>query len=158
VRPATVCGLSTRMRLDLSVNMLTMQAVKNRRITVFGGAQVRPNIHIDDMVATYLHFLDRDIPSGCYNAGFENLSLMTIAELVRSQADAEIVVTASNDPRSYRLNSDKLLATGFRPRHTVRDAIREVSDAITSGRLRDEERWYNIKWMKHVVESELRPA
>jgi nucleoside-diphosphate-sugar epimerase len=158
VRPATVCGLSTRMRLDLSVNMLTMQAVKNGRITVFGGAQVRPNIHLDDMVSVYLHFLTHDIPSGCYNAGFENLSLMTIAELVRSQVAAEVVVTGSNDPRSYRLNSDKLLATGFRPGKTVRDAIHEVADAITSGRLRDEERWYNIKWMKHVLESELRPA
>lgn len=158
VRPATVCGRSPRMRLDLSVNMLTMQAVKNGRITVFGGQQVRPNIHIDDMVSVYLHFLAHDIPTGCYNAGFENLSLMTIASLVRQQVAAEIAVTGSNDPRSYRLNSDKLLATGFRPRKTVADAIHEVADAITSGQLRDEDRWYNIKWMKHVLESELRQA
>jgi nucleoside-diphosphate-sugar epimerase len=158
VRPATVCGLSPRMRLDLSVNMLTMQAVKNGRITVFGGQQVRPNIHIDDMVSVYLHFLTHDVPTGCYNAGFENLSLMTIAEHVRQQVAAEIVVTGSNDPRSYRLNSDKLLATGFRPRKTVADAIHEVAGAIAGGQLRDEDRWYNIRWMKHVLESELRPA
>lgn len=153
LRPATVCGYSPRMRLDVSVNMLTMQAVTNKRITVFGGQQVRPNIHILDMARAYLHLLETDVPSGCYNAGFENLSLLAIATLVAKHLPAEIAITGSNDPRSYRLNSDKLLATGFRPRHGVEDAIREVAEAMTSGRLQDEQRWHNVKWMKNMIET-----
>lgn len=151
IRPATVCGYSPRMRLDVSVNILTMQAIRDKRITVFGGNQVRPNIHILDMAATYLHFLGSDIPSGCYNAGFENLSLLSIAESVRLHLPAEVVVTGSNDPRSYRLNSDKLVATGFRPRYGVTDAIREVADAVSAGRLQDDDRWYNVRWMKGLI-------
>lgn len=151
LRPATVCGYSPRMRLDVSVNMLTMQALTNKRITVFGGQQIRPNIHIQDMVAAYLHILERDLPSGCYNAGFENLSLLAIAEMVQAHVSAEIVITGSHDPRSYRLNSDKLLATGFRPTHAVKDAIREVADVLSTGRLKDEDRWHNVKWMKTIL-------
>lgn len=151
IRPATVCGYSPRMRLDVSVNMLTMQALKDGRITVFGGTQVRPNIHIEDMAAVYLHFLHKPLPSGCYNAGFENLSLLEIADAVRTQIPAEVVVTGTNDPRSYRLNSDKLLATGFRPSRGVGDAIRQITRAVSSGQLRDEDRWYNVRWMKQVL-------
>ena len=151
VRPATVCGYSPRMRLDVSVNMLTMQALRNKRMTVFGGTQVRPNIHILDMVAVYLHLLDHDIPSGCYNAGFENLSLLAIADHVRAPVPAEVIVTASNDPRSYRLNSDKLANTGFRPAHGVATAIREIAEAVSTGRVVDEDRCYNVKWMKTVL-------
>lgn len=150
VRPATVCGLSPRMRLDVSVNMLTMQALMNGRMTVFGGKQVRPNIHVRDLVDVYLHLLKNDVPSGCYNAGFENLSLMAIAERVKARVPAEIVVTGSNDPRSYRLNSDKLVATGFKPRSSVAVAIDEIAKAFAAGTLRDEERWYNVKWMKAI--------
>lgn len=150
VRPATVCGLSPRMRLDVSVNMLTMQALMNGRMTVFGGKQVRPNIHVRDLVDVYLHLLNHDVPSGCYNAGFENLSLMQIAEAVQARVPAEIVVTGSNDPRSYRLNSDKLLATGFKPRSSVAAAVDEIAKAFAAGTLRDEERWYNVKWMKAI--------
>lgn len=147
VRPATVCGYSPRMRLDVSVNMLTMQALRNKRITVFGGQQVRPNIHILDMVAVYLHLLDHDVPSGCYNAGFENLSLLAIADRVSAQLPAEVVVTGSNDPRSYRLNSDKLLSTGFMPRHSIDDAIREITEAVADGSLEEDDRWHNVRWM-----------
>ena len=103
------------------------------------------------MVAVYLHLLERDIPSGCYNAGFENLSLLAIADCVRAQVPAEVVVTASNDPRSYRLNSDKLVNTGFRPAHGVANAISEIADAVSTGRLLDEDRCYNVKWMKRVL-------
>lgn len=149
LRPATVCGYSPRMRLDLSVNMLTMQAVARGKITVWGGAQTRPNIHIQDMVSVYLHLLRMgDKIKGVYNAGFENISIMDIAQRVTAFVPAEIVVTASNDPRSYRLSSGKLLATGFAPKHSVADAIREVIDAYRSGALKDEERYYNIRTMK----------
>ncbi len=151
LRPATVCGYSPRMRLDVSVNMLTMQALTKRRITVFGGKQVRPNIHIDDITDAYIFLLDNPQHAGVYNAGFENISILDIAERVAQRAEAEIVVTESNDPRSYRVNSDKLLATGFRPKKTVDDAIREIIQKYNSGELTDDERYYNLKWMEKEV-------
>jgi nucleoside-diphosphate-sugar epimerase len=153
VRPATVCGVSSRMRLDVSVNMLTMQAITNGRITVFGGDQVRPNIHIDDVTDLYLFLLDHPEHRGIYNAGFENLSIREIAERVNAQISTEIVITASNDPRSYRINSDKLLATGFRPKKTVDDAIREIVVKYQRGELRDEPRHHNLQWMQQTVVS-----
>jgi nucleoside-diphosphate-sugar epimerase len=151
IRPATVCGLSPRMRLDVSVNMLTMQALSRGRITVFGGSQVRPNIHIEDIADVYLHFLDHPELTGVYNAGFENLSILEIAKLVTKYVPAEITVTESNDPRSYRVNSDKLLATGFRPNKSVEHAIREIVEAYRAGHLRDEDRFHNLKWMQKTV-------
>ena len=151
VRPATVCGLSPRMRLDVSVNLLTMQALSRGRITVFGGAQVRPNIHIDDITDLYLFLLEHPEHIGIYNAGFENLSILDIAQRVAGHVGAEITVTPSNDPRSYRVNSDRLLAIGFKPRKTVDDAILEIRDSYAAGRLQDEDRFYNLKWMQQGV-------
>lgn len=151
VRPATVCGFSPRMRLDLSVNMLTMQALSNKRITVFGGDQTRPNIHLKDMIRVYLHLLDkRESLSGIYNAGFENMSILKIAETITHSVPAQIVVSPSNDPRSYRLSSKKLLATGFEPKYSVADAISDVQNAFNSGLLKMEDRWFNIKTMKAI--------
>jgi len=153
VRPATVCGLSPRMRLDLSVNMLTMQALKNGRITVFGGDQTRPNIHIEDLVSVYTHFLGKGAGlAGIFNAGFENISIMEIAKRAAEVSEAEIVVTESNDPRSYRLSSKKLLATGYEPQFTVSDAMKEVAEAYRAGGLKDEENCYNIKTMKKALD------
>ena len=151
VRPATVCGLSPRMRLDVSVNMLTMQALTREEITVLGGAQTRPNIHIDDVTDLYLFMLEHPEHAGIYNAGFENLSIMQIAESVVEHAPARITVKPSNDPRSYRVNSDKLLSTGFRPKKTVEDAIKEIVHQYRVGGLRDEERFHNLKWMQREV-------
>jgi nucleoside-diphosphate-sugar epimerase len=151
VRPATVCGFSPRMRLDVSVNMLTMQALKNRRITVFGGNQTRPNIHIDDITDVYLHMIDHPEAIGIFNAGFENISILDIAKLVTNHVPADIEVTESNDPRSYRVNSDKLLATGFKPRKRVEDAIIEIVEKVKAGALKDEDRFYNLKWMQQTV-------
>jgi nucleoside-diphosphate-sugar epimerase len=151
IRPATVCGYSPRMRLDVSVNMLTMQALKNGKMTVFGGDQTRPNIHINDMVNVYRHFLAKpDLPSGCYNAGFENISILDIAQEVAAKVPAEIVVSASNDPRSYRQNSDKLLATGFVRKFSVADAINDVAAKFKSGELVDSDQYYTVRWMKHL--------
>ena len=151
VRPATVCGYSPRMRLDVSVNLLTMQALSKGKITVFGGDQVRPNIHIDDITDLYLHLLDHPEITGVYNAGFENISILDIAKMVTQYIPVEITVTPSNDPRSYRINSDKLLATGFRPRKTVNDAIREIIEMHRAGELQDEDRYYNLRWMEQTV-------
>jgi nucleoside-diphosphate-sugar epimerase len=151
VRPATVCGFSPRMRLDVSVNMLTMQALAKGKITVFGGTQVRPNIHIDDITDLYLFLMDHPEVTGVYNAGFENISILDIAGMVTKYIPVEIIITESNDPRSYRVNSDKLLATGFKPKKKVEDAVREIIELYQQGKLKDEERFYNLKWMEKTV-------
>lgn len=152
VRPATVCGISPRMRLDVSVNMLTMQALKNGVITVFGGDQVRPNIHIDDITDLYIFMLENpDKTSGVFNAGFENISILDIAKRVQAEIDCEIIVTPSNDPRSYRINSDKLLATGFTPKKNVTNAIHEIITAYRSEQLKDEAHFHNLHWMQNKV-------
>jgi Nucleoside-diphosphate-sugar epimerases len=151
VRPATVCGYSPRMRLDLSVNMLTVQALAKGRITVFGGDQTRPNIHIQDITDVFIHFLNLGgKATGIYNAGFENISILDIAKMASEFIPAEIIVSESNDPRSYRLNADKLLSTGFKPKFKVVDAIREIIEAFNSGRLKDEDGCYNIRTMKQI--------
>ena len=148
VRPATVCGISPRMRLDVSVNLLTMAALDTQRITVFGGKQVRPNIHIDDITDLYVFLLNHPEIEGVFNAGFENMSILEIAEAVAAVFPSEIVITPSEDPRSYRLNSDKLLATGFKPKKTVADAVSDIIIAYQSGSLKKEERFHNLKWMQ----------
>lgn len=151
IRPATVCGYSPRMRLDLSVNMLTMQALANGRITVLGGNQTRPNIHLKDMIGVYSHFLKKGTAlSGVYNAGFENISIIDIANKVAGHIPAKIIVSESNDPRSYRLCSRKLLGTGFKPRYSVDNAIKEVIGEFKAGNLKDEDNWYNIRTMKKL--------
>ena len=148
IRPATVCGYSPRMRLDVSVNLLTMHALSKGKITVFGGEQIRPNIHIDDLTDLYIHLIDHPEITGIYNAGFENISILEIAELVTKYLSVEIEITASNDPRSYRVNSDKILATGFKPKKKVEDAIIEIIDKYNLGILKDEDKFYNLKWMQ----------
>ena len=151
IRPATVCGISPRMRLDVSVNMLTYQALDSGSVTVYGGSQTRPNIHIDDAISVYTHFIENpNIESGCYNAGFENLSILEIAELVKEYAPCDVIITPSNDPRSYRQDSSKLLATGFTPKYTVRDAIEEIVADYKLGKLQADERWFTIKRMNSL--------
>ena len=148
IRPATVCGYSPRMRLDVAVNMLTMQALTNGLITVFGGKQVRPNIHIDDITDLYIFMLKNPQFTGVYNAGFENLSILDIADKISQFIQTEIQITESNDPRSYRVNSDKLLKLGFSPKKTVSDAIREIIEKYNSGDLKDLAEYHNLKWME----------
>jgi nucleoside-diphosphate-sugar epimerase len=151
VRPATVCGFSPTMRNDVSVNMLTMLALKNGRITVFGGRQTRPNIHMDDITDLYVFLLDHPEHVGIYNAGFENVTIMDIAEMVARHVGAEIVVTPSNDPRSYRVNSDRLLATGFKPKRTIDDAIKELVGLYRQGAWTDEPSFHRMSWMQKEV-------
>lgn len=151
IRPATVCGISPRMRLDVSVNMLTFQALKNKKITVFGGNQTRPNIHIKDLVRAYQHLIyNPQIPSGCYNAGFENISILDIAQRIQDQVPCEIVMSESNDPRSYRQNSDKLISTGFEQKFSVDYAIKEIIEAVNNGTLVENDQSYTVRWMKHL--------
>ena len=147
IRPATVCGPSPRMRLDLTVNLLTMQALTSGVMTVLGGSQVRPNIHIDDLVDVYLFALERRL-DGVYNAGFENLSALDIAKRIAARVPAEVKVLPSSDPRSYRVCSDRLLAAGFAPRKSVGAAIDELIAAFRSGTLTDDPAAHNVTWMK----------
>ena len=151
VRPATVCGFSPTMRNDVSVNMLTMLALKNGKITVFGGDQTRPNVHIDDITDLYVFLLDNPHVTGVFNAGFENLSILDIANMITRHVDAEVEVTPSNDPRSYRVNSDKLLAAGFRPKKGVEDAIKELIGLYRQGVWTDEPSYHRMKWMQSDV-------
>mgnify|MGYP001426780624 FL=1 len=150
IRPATVCGLSPRMRLDVAVNLLTFQALSRNQITVLGGSQVRPNIHIDDITDLYLHLLSNmnSIPSGFYNAGFENISILDIAEMIKTKTDCEINIEKSNDPRSYRQDSSKILETGFVPKKKVANAIDEIIDAYKNKILKDTAQSHTVDWMK----------
>lgn len=148
VRPATVCGISPRMRLDVSVNMLTMQALTKGCITVFGGSQTRPNIHIDDIVGVYEFMLENPEKTGIFNAGFENLQIKDIASMVSEKTGSDITVTESSDPRSYRMNSNKLLKAGFTPKKSVGHAIDEICIAYKENSLRDEPHFYNLNWMQ----------
>ena len=151
IRPATVCGMSPRMRLDVSVNMLTFQALKNKVMTIYGGQQVRPNIHISDLTDVIIHFLEKkNIESGFYNAGFENLSILDIAKKVNQKANSEIKILPINDTRSYRLNSDKLIKTGFQKKNSVSDAIDEIVKNFNDGKLIEKDSYYTVKWMKHL--------
>tara|TARA_B100000579_G_scaffold433475_1_gene452297 strand:+ start:902 stop:1855 length:954 start_codon:yes stop_codon:yes gene_type:complete len=151
IRPATVCGVSPRMRLDVSVNALTFQALKNQKITVFGGDQTRPNIHIKDMINVYLHFLSNpNIESGCYNAGFENVSIIDIAKRIQKRIKSEIIISESNDPRSYRQDSTKLLRTGFKPLYGINTAIEEIELAYKKSNLPEGDNCYTVKWMKNL--------
>ena len=151
IRPATVCGFSPRMRLDVSVNMLTFQALKSGLITVFGGEQIRPNIHIQDLINIYKHFISNaDLPNGFYNAGFENLKIIEIAKEISKIIPSKIVIKGGNDPRSYRQNSDKLLSTGFKKKYSILDAIKELKKQYDNKKLIDSDRCYTVRWMKEL--------
>jgi nucleoside-diphosphate-sugar epimerase len=151
VRPATVCGLSPRMRFDVSVNLLTLHALKNKKITIMGGNQTRPNIHINDMIGVYEHILTNDIDQGIYNAGFENISILDLGKKIQNKIKCEIDIIESNDPRSYRQCSDKLIETGFEQKFNVDNAIDEISEAFYNKNLIDDDSCYTVKWMKNKV-------
>lgn len=149
LRPATVCGFSPRMRLDVMVNAITMQAITDGAITINGGKQMRPNIHIEDMADLYIWMLNNPKLRGIYNAGFENFAVADVARMVAERLRVGVKINPVGDPRSYRLNSDKLLATGFRPQHTVNDAIAEIVSKTLAGQLCDDPNWHNLKAMQY---------
>jgi len=148
VRPATVCGVSPRMRFDVVVNMFVLQAFLNHKIIVHGGYQIRPNIHIDDMASVYLHLLNNESSyRGIFNAGFENVSVLDIARYVQEKFEVEIEISPSLDPRSYRQDSSKLLGTGFTPTKSVKCAIDDISEKLSTGEIVNDDRWHTVKWM-----------
>jgi nucleoside-diphosphate-sugar epimerase len=163
VRPATVCGFSPRQRLDLTVNILTNLAVNTGRITVFGGSQMRPNIHIADMVDLYLLLLrapDEVIAGQVFNAGYQNHTVADIAETVRQVVQeemagrdkVEIVTTPTDDLRSYHISSEKIRRVlDFTPRRTIQDAVRDLVTAFKEGKLPNslsDMRYFNVKTMQ----------
>jgi nucleoside-diphosphate-sugar epimerase len=165
LRPATVCGDSPRLRLDLSVNILTNLAYHKREITVFGGSQRRPNLHIEDMTDLYLAALqwpDEKIDGKIYNAGWQNLSIREIAELVRSETgdDVSIVTSPTDDLRSYHISSEKIKRElGWAPRRNVRDAVCDLLAAFRAGRAPGsltDPRYFNIKTMQAYLNNRQR--
>jgi nucleoside-diphosphate-sugar epimerase len=157
LRPATVCGYAPRLRLDLTVNILTNLAINNGRITVFGGDQLRPNLNIEDMTDLYLELLEAPenvVDGKIWNAGYQNLKVRDIANMVRSEIgpDVEIAVTPTDDHRSYHVSSGRIeRELGFRPRHTVEDAIVGLRGAFAGGKVPNamtDDRYYNIKRMQ----------
>jgi nucleoside-diphosphate-sugar epimerase len=163
IRPATLCGYSPRMRLDLSVNILTNHAVNAHQITVFGGEQQRPNLHIQDMCDLYkllLELPDDKIAGETFNAGYQNQTIRDIALIVQrevqeafpEQREIPIVTSPSNDTRSYRITSDKIAARlGFQPKRTIEDAVRDLCTAFREGKLpasMTDERYFNVRMLK----------
>lgn len=164
-RPATVCGYAPRLRLDLSVNILTNHAINAGRITVFGGSQLRPNLHVQDYCEAVKLFLtapSEKIQKQTFNVGHQNLSIMDIARLVQrvvskefpEKGDVAIVTTPSDDLRSYHINSDKIRRVlGYTPRHTIEDAVRDLCNAFREGRVPDsmnDDQYFNVKRLKRL--------
>jgi nucleoside-diphosphate-sugar epimerase len=164
-RPATVCGYAPRLRLDLSVNILTNHAVMNNKITVFGGSQLRPNLHVLDYVDVVQLLLTApagQVQKQIFNVGYQNRSIMEIAHIVQrivseefpGRPPIEIFTTPSNDNRSYHINSDKIARVlGFEAKHTIEDAVRGLCAAFREGKIPNsmtDDRYYNIRTMKAI--------
>ncbi len=159
LRPATVCGYSPRLRLDLIVNILTNHAVNNRTIKVFGGRQMRPNIHIGDMTDLYVQTLlwpEKMIDGRIYNAGYHNHNVSEIAEMVRNVVgpDVKLVTSETDDNRSYHISSERLKRDlGFEAKHSIENAVQDLVAAFHEGRIPDSmkaDRYYNIRRMQAV--------
>ena len=159
IRPATVCGYSPRQRLDVVVNILTNLAYHKREISIFGGDQLRPNIHIKDMVEAYMVLLrapKEKIAGQIYNAGYEIQSVKDIAETVKNTVgdDVKLVTSHSDDNRSYHISSKKIQTElGFQATHTIRDAVEDLCKAFDKNLLPnslDDEMYFNIKRMNNL--------
>ena len=159
IRPATVCGYSPRQRLDVVVNILTNLAYHKREISVFGGEQLRPNIHIKDMVEAYEVLIEapkEKIAGKIFNAGYENQSVMELAETVKSVVgeDVKLITKPTDDNRSYHISSNKINEElGFQAKHTIREAVEDLCDAFNKGLLPDSlenEKYFNIKRMQSL--------
>ncbi len=160
LRPATVCGYSPRLRLDLTVNILTNHAVNHNRIKVFGGGQKRPNIHIEDVTDLYVKSLEypkEKIAGKIFNAGYENHTVRQIADIVKenlNRPNVVVTVEESNDNRSYHISSQKIQKElGFVPQHSIGEAVRDLKSAFEAGKIPDaltDIRYYNIKTMQAI--------
>jgi nucleoside-diphosphate-sugar epimerase len=164
-RPATVCGYGPRQRLDLSVNILTNHAVNKGKITVFGGDQLRPNLHVQDyadLCKLLLTSPSEKVRNEVFNCGFQNMSIMSIAQIVKKvveeifpeKGSIPIDITTSDDPRSYHINSEKISSTlNFKPKHSIEDAVRDLCKAFKEGKLPnsfDDNKYFNVRTMKAI--------
>ncbi len=165
IRPATVCGYSPRMRLDLTVNILTNHAVNRGIITVFGGEQKRPNIHIDDVAELYVQLLTLPaelIQGEIFNAAYQNQTVAALAQIVKTVVEQEmperkpihIETNPTNDKRSYHVSSKKIAAKlGYVPKRTIEDAVRDLCRAFRAGKLPrslDDDRYINVRTIKKL--------
>lgn len=157
VRPATVCGYAPRLRLDLTVNIFTNLAFNQGNITVFGGDQLRPNIHIDDMTDLYVRLMQAEpgtVDGKIWNAGYDNMRVIDIARLVREEVGPQVQLstTPTEDLRSYHISSEKIRRElGFQPGRTVREAVAGLVEAFQAGKVPGpltDDRYYNIKRMQ----------
>ena len=152
VRPATICGYSPRMRLDVVVNMLTMSALRDGEIVVQTPDLFRPHCHIQDVTDLYLFLLERPHLRGPYNAGFDNQTIMEtalkISEHVGCKVKRALHVPGKFDKRSYLVDSSRILAEGFKPKRNVEDAVREIVGMYRAGALRENDQCINLKWMR----------
>ena len=152
VRPATVCGFSKNMRLDISVNMFVYQALIKKKIYVIGGNQVRPNIYISDLCRVFIHFLKKNLKPGAYNAGFENLKIKNLAKKISKKTNCKIIfIKKTNDPRSYRQDSTKLLKTRFKPKFNVDFAIDELIEKFRNNKIKVTKKLFRVGYMKKFV-------
>ena len=164
-RPATVCGYAPRQRLDLSVNILTNHAINKNRITIFGGEQLRPNLHIQDycdFVKLAIKAPTEKIKNQQFNVGYQNLSMTEIGKLVKKVVEAEfldkpnidLVFTKSDDKRSYHICSDKVKKIlGFQPKYSIADAVRELCDHFKKGEFKnsfEDDRYFNVQRLKRI--------
>lgn len=158
LRPATVCGYSPSMRLDVAVNALTFGALKNNKIIVFGGKQIRPNLTMKDMINAYKFFLKKKIKKNktskkiIFNVGFENINIINIAKKIKKTLNnnSKIIVKISNDPRSYKQNSDKILKEGFLPKMKIQDMIFEIKKNFEQKKIKDKNKFYRINTLKII--------
>lgn len=159
IRPATVCGYSPRLRLDLAVNILTNLAINKGEITVFGGVQKRPNIHIEDMTDLYCLVLElpkEKIAGKIFNAGYENHTISEIAGMVKKIVgdQVNIVTSPTDDMRSYHISSEKIKKEiGFEPAHSIEDAVSDLKKAFEEGKIPDslsDDRYFNVKLMQNI--------
>ena len=145
LRPATVCGFSPRLRLDVVLNLFCYQAFFEKKITILGGNQIRPLVHIKDMVRAYEFVVNKKI-NGCFNVGFENQKVNLLAKNISKVFNCKLITKKSNDPRSYRINSDKITSSGFEPKYNSLDAILDLKKEFDNGFKPSIQNW-NLKYL-----------
>lgn len=158
LRPATICGYSPAMRLDVAINALTFGALQNNLITVYGGKQIRPNLTMHDMINAYKFFLKRSFKKNrstentIFNLGFENLSILNMAKRIRKslQINSKILVKKTNDLRSYRQNSDRVIKKGFKAEKKIEDAIKEIKIKFLEKKIINKESYYRINTLRMI--------
>lgn len=152
VRPGTVYGFSPRMRLDLTLNILTFNALKFKKINVFGGSQIRPMIHIDDITDIYKFLLIKNVEEGIYNAASENISIIKLAKIIKNKINKNIKIKIfkSNDPRSYRLDNTKIKKAGYIFQKDISDGIKEIIKLYAMNKIKNKASSYSINFIKKL--------